>query len=355
MVGQPQTSAQNLSAPITSNIPSSDVNGTVYRAPRIDSGMGTSNPSTPSTPSSTPTTATTSSISIQDAKESAGVWDLFEKEINAFTAESEEKEKQAGKGPALQILKPDQLNERHTPGKDPPPMERPEGAAGLQQFTMSTPGGGSKTVIVQKLPGVQGMVTPSPTKIITVQNPLGAQAPSQGAIRLQSPAALGLPIAGSNTVTGAPRIIVSSAPGQYLYPLGNRRQTGAIATTMIRLATTVSSPLNTMAPQMVAGTSGLGVRLASPASLLAPVPNPAIMMSPQPRLATPPPGMASPVRPGQPGAAVPGTPGTPVRAATPGSPMRAATPGSPMRGRGGPRPRGMVRMRGGPPGMRPPC
>merc|ERR1719361_1320696 len=169
---------------------------------------------------------------------------------------------------------------------------------------MATPGGGSKTVIVQKLPNMQGMVTPSPTKIITLQNLLGTQAAPQGAIRLQSPAALGLPIAGSNTVTGAPRIVVSSAPGQYLYPLGNRLQPGAIATTMIRLATTVSSPLNTMAPQTVAGTSGLGVRLASPASLLAPVPNPA-MMSPQARLATPPPGMASPVRPTMPGPGMP--------------------------------------------------
>merc|ERR1719264_348330 len=223
---------------------------------------------------------------------------------------------------------------------------------------MATPGGGTRTVIVQKMPpGVQGIVTSSPTKTITLQNPLGAQAPPQGAIRLQSPAALGLPIAGSNTVTGAPRIIVSSAPGQYLYPLGNRLQPGAIATTMIRLATTVSSPLNTMAPQAVAGTSGLGVRLASPASLLAPVPNLA-MMSPQARLATPPPGMASPVRPTLPGQGMPMTPGTPgtptLRGATPGSPMRGATPGSPMRGRGGPRPRGMVRMRGGPPGVRSP-
>ena len=197
-------------------------------------------------------------------------------------------------------------------------MERPEGAAGLQQFTMATPGGGSRTVIVQKLPNVQGMVSSSPTKTITVQNPLGAQAPPQGAIRLQSPAALGLPIAGSNTVTGAPRIIVSSAPGQYLYPLGNRLQPGAIATTMIRLATTVSSPLNTMAPQTVAGTSGLGVRLASPASLLAPVPNPS-MMSPQARLATPPPGMASPVRPTMPGPGMPATPGTPGTSMAPAS------------------------------------
>ena len=87
------------------------------------------------------------------------MWDLFEKEINAFTAESEDKQKQTGKGPALQILKPDQLNEKHTPGKDPPPMERPEGAAGLQQFTMATPGGGSRVVdfIVISWAGVIGL------------------------------------------------------------------------------------------------------------------------------------------------------------------------------------------------------
>ena len=119
MVGQPQTSAPNLSSQTTSSIPATDVSGTVYRAPSIDSGMGTSNPSTPSTPSSTPTTTTTSTTSIEDAKESGGVWDLFEKEIRAFTDESEDKEKQAGKGPGLQILKPNQLNERLTPGKDP--------------------------------------------------------------------------------------------------------------------------------------------------------------------------------------------------------------------------------------------
>merc|ERR1719367_2569012 len=96
MVGQPQTSAQNLSSQATSSVPSTVVNEIVYRAPSIDSGMGTSNPSTPSTPSSTPTTATTSTISVQETKEPAGVWDLFEKKINAFTAESEDKAKQSG-------------------------------------------------------------------------------------------------------------------------------------------------------------------------------------------------------------------------------------------------------------------
>ena len=351
MVGQPQIPPR----PHVPMMAGAQDFSPAYRAPSIDSGMGSS---TPSTPSSTPTTTAAATIQlpgVEEAKE-PGVWDLFEKEINAFTADAEDKEKQGNKPPGLQILKPDQLNERHTPGKDSPQTSRPEGAQRLQQFTMATPGGGSRTVIVQKmLPGMS-MPGPSPTKTITVANPMGGPAPP-GSIRLQSPAALGLPVAGANTVTGAPRVVVGGAPGQYLYPLGNRLQPATVSSSMIRLAAPGSSPLASTAPMPVAGTSGLGVRLANPANLINPtLINPALqsnqmnvanamMVNGQPHLTSPPHAM-------QPGMQVP-LPGSPMQQRPPGPPTGPPTPGSPMRGRGGPRPRGMARGRGAPPGARP--
>merc|ERR1719153_265004 len=134
-------------------------------------------------------------------------------------------------------------------------------------------------------------------------------------------------------------MVSGAVPGQYLYPLGNRLQSGVqVATTMIRLATSSSfpSPLTTA----VSGTPGLGVRLASPASLASPrvmsplAPPGGQPGAPQPGLLSPPPGgMSSPLRPG--------ISGSPHHSQPPPS-----TPGAPgpMRGSRGPRPRGMVRM-----------
>merc|ERR1719319_1641939 len=189
---------------------------------------------------------------------------------------------------------------------------------------------------------------PAPPGSIRLQSP--------GSIRLQSPAALGLPVAGANTVSGA--------PGQYLYPLGNRLQPATVSSSMIRLAAPGSSPLTSTAPMPVAGTSGLGVRLANPANLINPtLINPALqsnqmnvanamMVNGQPHLTSPPHAM-------QPGMQVP-LPGSPMQQRPPGPPTGPPTPGSPMRPRGprpggprGPRPPGMGMRPGGPP--RPPA
>merc|ERR1719232_1856903 len=340
------------------------------RAPSTDSGMGASNSSTPTNTPSAPTTATSE----------PGVWDLFEKEIADFaeTCDGDESIKDKDSKAGIKILKPMELNEK---------------AKGLQGETI-TVSDGKSTEGQQKqgqLPPTQGLnapgtIGPGGARTVIVQQPLTPTKPGDarqivvhmtGAggtptkIMVQNPGNIALqpPIPGSV----GQRMVVAGPPGPdgkvtYLYPLNNRLQGQPVATTVIRLAAPISGAITTVAgsiqsvtssgpntaPVMVSGTSGLGVRLPTPASSSMPVisaptgtpigvqPGQSIVVAsgmagpPQPPSSSQPP--SSPVRPG-----------LPIRLGTPGTPTSpGARPVRPARGRGGVRMRGQIR-----PGMRP--